>query len=46
MIKLYLEDRIRDSNQAMIARQNKNLRYERRIYKEVLSMLRDFKANG
>ncbi len=43
MLKMFLEDRIRNTNEAMIARRNKNLKHERRVYQEILVLLRDYK---
>ncbi|HDR4914391.1 TPA: hypothetical protein ROY02_003808 [Bacillus cereus] len=43
MLKLSLEDKIRGCNNAMIARKNKNLKHDIRIYSEILVMLRDYK---
>lgn len=46
MLKMFLEDRIRNTNEAMIARRNKNLKYERRVYNEILVLLRDLKQTA
>jgi len=43
MIKLFLEDKIRTCNGAMLARKNRNLKHDIRIYSEILVMLRENK---
>jgi hypothetical protein len=43
MLKLFLEDKIRTCNGVMLARRNRNLKHDIRIYSEILVMLRDCK---
>ncbi|WP_176539503.1 hypothetical protein [Bacillus cereus] len=43
MIKLSLEDKIRACNDAMIARKNRNLKNDIRIYNEILMMMKNYK---
>jgi len=43
MLKLFLEDRVRNCNNMMIARNNKNLKHDVRIYSEILVLLRENK---